>query len=146
MLGQIQESGRAQMRVCALSFWLETFRQCTPVGAPASYLNVKRILTFVLFAASALAADGSFTGQVVNGPNQDANKNWVYVQGPRGPVRRVDVSTAKVRFGAAVGKKDRDTNPEDAVREGAQVRVTASQDGDGEWKASSVEVVKAAPK
>jgi hypothetical protein len=100
-----------------------------------------------LFSLSALslAANGSFTGQVVNGPNLDANKKWVYVQGPRGPVRRVDVSAAKVRFGASVSKRDRDAKPDDAIREGAQVRVTASQDGDGEWKASAVEIVKAPP-
>jgi hypothetical protein len=96
--------------------------------------------------ATAFAATGSFTGQVVNGPNLDSNKKWVFIQGPRGPVRRVNINDAKISFGAAVKKQDRATKPEDAVREGAEVRVTASQDGDGEWKAASVEIVKVAPK
>ena len=100
----------------------------------------------LLLAASAFAANGSFTGQVVNGPNVDSNKKWVFIQGPRGPVRRVDIHDAKVSFGSEVKKQDRAAKPEDAVREGAEVRVTASQDGDGEWKASSVEIVKAAPR
>ncbi len=97
-------------------------------------------------AISSLAATGSFTGQVVNGPNQDVNKKWIYVQGPRGGARRVEVSGAKIAFAGSVPKKDRGGKPEDAIREGAQVRVTASQDGDGEWKASSVEIVKTAPR
>jgi hypothetical protein len=107
---------------------------------------VKCLICVLLLTVSAFAASGNFTGQVVNGPDLDANKKWVFIQGPRGPARRVDVSAAKVRFATAVGKKDRATNPEDAIREGAQVRVTASQDGDGEWKASAVEIVKPAPK
>jgi hypothetical protein len=96
-----------------------------------------------LLTTLAFAASGSFVGQVVNGPNVDSNKKWIYVQAPRGAVRRVDVSAAKIAYGPSVEKKDR---ADDAVREGAQVRVTASQDGEGEWKASRVEVVKAAPR
>jgi len=100
----------------------------------------------LVIAVSAFAADGSFTGQVVNGPNLDTNKKWVFIQGLRGPARRVDINGAKVSFGSEVKKQDKPLKPEDAIREGAQVRVTASQDGDGEWKASSVEIVKVAPK
>ncbi len=107
---------------------------------------MKNLVCLLVLAASAFAANGSFTGQVVNGPNLDANKKWVFIQGPRGPVRRVDVSGAKVSFGPSVKKQEKAVKPEDAVREGAEVRVMASQDGDGEWKASSVEVVKVAPK
>ena len=97
-------------------------------------------------AAAAFAADGSFTGQVVNGPNLDADKKWVFIQGPRGPVRRVDINGAKISFGAEMKKQDKAMKPEDAIREGAELRVTASLDGEGEWKASKVEVVKVAPK
>ncbi len=94
----------------------------------------------------AFAATGSFTGQVVNGPNLDANKKWVFIQGPRGPVRRVDIHGARVTYGSTVKKQDKAGKPEDAIHEGAEVRVTASQDGDGEWKASAVEIVTVAPR
>jgi hypothetical protein len=109
-------------------------------------VRTKASLLLLLFSVAAFAANGSFVGQVVNGPNLDSNKKWVFVQGPRGPVRRVEISAAKISFSSSVAKKERDARPEDAVREGAQVRVTASQDGQGEWKASAVEIVKAAPK
>ena len=90
----------------------------------------------------AFATDGSFMGQVVKGPNVDAGKKWVYVQGPHGSLRRVDVTAAKITYDTGVAKKDRIRDP---LREGAQVRVTASQDGEGEWKASVVEVMKPVP-
>ena len=106
---------------------------------------MRKLLVLFVFVAAAFAADGSFTGQVVNGPNLDANKKWVFIQGARGPVRRVDIREAKVSFGSTVKKQDRAAKPEDGVREGAEVRVVASQ-VDGEWKASKVEVVKVAPR
>ena len=109
----------------------------------ASHINVKRLFVFLFLATLAFGANGTFVGQVISGPNADTGKKWIYVQGPRGAVRIVDVSAAKVRYGAGVTKKDR---AEDAVREGAQVRITASQDREGEWKASRVEVVKSAPR
>lgn len=107
----------------------------------------KFALPCLLFISLAVfAANGSFTGQVVNGPNLDSNRKWVFIQGPRGPVRRVDVSLAKITFSESVSKNDKNGKPENAIREGAQVRVTASQDGDGEWKASEIEIVKVAPR
>lgn len=108
--------------------------------------NVKRILIFcVLLATTVFGTEGNFAGQIIRGPDLHDSKKWIYVQGPHGSSRRVDVSTAKIFFNASVEKKDRDAKPENGIREGAQVRVTASQDSDGEWKASSVEIVKAGP-
>ena len=107
---------------------------------------MRKLLVLFVLVAAAFAADGSFTGQVVNGPNLDANKKWVFIQGARGPVRRVDINDAKVSFGAEMKKRDKAMKPEDAIREGAELRVTASLDGEGDWKASRVEVVRVAPK
>jgi hypothetical protein len=101
------------------------------------------LLVCLILAATAVA-DGSFLGQVVKRPTADAGKNWVYIQGPHLSMRRVDISGAKIKFSSSIGKKE--AKLEDVLREGAQVRVTASQDGQGEWKASEVEIVKAAPK
>jgi hypothetical protein len=89
---------------------------------------------------------GNFKGQVVNGPNPEANKNWVFVQAAKGAVRRVEISKAKVTFASDVKQKDRVAKPEEAIREGAQVRVTASQDDDGEWNATAVEILAPAPR
>ncbi len=106
---------------------------------------VKRLLILILFFGTcAFAASGSFVGQVVNGPNADAGKKWVFVQSKKGATRKVEISSAKIVFDDDVPKKDRTAKPEDAIKEGAQVRVTASQDSSGEWKASEVEILRAA--
>ena len=106
------------------------------------------LLSLVAFATLAFAAaSGSFRGQVVNGPNQgsSADTKWVFVQAPNGSVRRVETSHARIHFGSGVAPKQNKQKPADAVREGAEVRVTASQDGDGEWKATDIEILKLAP-
>ncbi len=86
---------------------------------------------------------GTFTGQVVKNPDNEAEKNWVYVQGPKGAIRKVDVATAKVSYAAAVSKKNRMSKPEDAIKEGARIRVTAMQEG-GDWRATEIEILKPA--
>lgn len=110
-------------------------------------MTVKRLLcaSFLLVSSVVFAANGSFTGQVVNGPNLDTSDKWVYVQAPKGAVRRVEISHAKVVYGDDVPQKEREPKAEDGVHEGAQVRVTASQNGEGEWEASRVEILKTAP-
>jgi hypothetical protein len=118
------------------------FPMSTRVLRRASQYVVRRLFVPLLAASLAFGTNGSFVGRVVKGPNTDASRNWLYVQSPHGSVRRVDVSAAKIGYAAGVEKKDR---AKDAVREGAQVRVTASQDGEGEWKATKVEIVRLAP-
>jgi hypothetical protein len=111
---------------------------------PASYRGAMRKAlweSILLVSVGAGAATGSFTGQVVNAPSLEGGKKWVFVQGKKGATRKVEISSAKVVLGKEVPKQARVGNPEDAVREGAQVRVTASQDESGEWKASEVEVL-----
>jgi hypothetical protein len=92
------------------------------------------------------ATSGTFRGQVVSGPELDAGKKWIYVQASKGAVRRVEVSQAKVAFAPELKASPRRAKPQDALREGAQVRVTASQDSDGEWKATAVEILMPAPR
>ena len=108
----------------------------------------RTFFTFVILSCSLLlaATSGSFRGQIVNGPELDAGKKWIYVQASKGAVRRVEVSQAKVTLAPGVKASARSAKPQDALREGAQVRVTASQDSDGEWKATAVEILAPAPR
>lgn len=57
--------------------------------------------------------------------------------------RRVDVSRARVVYDESVPTATRLPKPEDALVAGAEVRVTAEQGSDGEWRASRVEILKA---
>ncbi len=100
-------------------------------------------LALVLWAGVLVAGTaGSFRGIIVDGPT--APKSWIYVQGRNGMARRVEIAHARVAYDEEVPAAERRSHAEDALVVGAEVRVTAEQGGDGEWKASEVEILKPA--
>ncbi len=94
----------------------------------------------VTMALLASGTPGSFRGKIVGGPNS-AQKDWLYIQGRNGMVRRVDVSHAHVEYDEDVPAASRSRNPQDALKPGVEVRITAEQGSDGEWRASRVEIL-----
>jgi hypothetical protein len=85
---------------------------------------------------------GTFRGIIVHAPKGEATQGWIYVAGRNGNLRRAEVSHAQVLYASSVPLRLRAKDPERGLKEGAEVRVTASQDGDGEWRASRVEILK----
>jgi hypothetical protein len=85
---------------------------------------------------------GSFRGTIVDGPS--AAKGWIYVQGRNGMARRVEIAHAHVTYDEEVPATQRRSKAEDGLVVGTEVRVTAEQGSDGEWKASEVEILKVA--
>jgi hypothetical protein len=102
-----------------------------------------RVVALVLgLAIVATATPGSFRGTIVDNPS--AAKGWIYVQGRNGTARRVEISRAKILYDEDVPAAERRPKPEEALMPGAEVRVTAEQDSDGEWHATQVEILKVA--
>jgi len=100
-----------------------------------------------LFIASVVGlagTPGSFRGTIVDSPNGTAAKNWIYVQGRNGMARRVEISHARVSYDEDVPAADRRGRPEEALTAGTEVRVTAELGSDGEWRASRIEILRAA--
>lgn len=91
-----------------------------------------------------LAAEisGTFRGVIVHPPEGEAQHGWIYVEGRNGNLRRAEVSHARVLYASSVPVRLRQPVPARSLKEGAEVRVTASQDGNGEWRASRVEILK----
>jgi hypothetical protein len=87
---------------------------------------------------------GSFRGKIVTGPHAATEKNWIYIEGRNGMVRRVDVSHAEVGYDEDVVTAERLPKPQDGLIAGVEVRVTAEQGTDGEWRAGKVEILKVA--
>jgi hypothetical protein len=83
---------------------------------------------------------GSFRGTIVDGSS--TQKGWIYVQGRNGMARRVEIAHATVVYDEEVPASERRPKAEDALVAGAEVRITAEQGADGEWRASEVEVLK----
>jgi hypothetical protein len=97
-------------------------------------------LTWGLSFAAFAGTPGIFQGQVYR--DQNAGAGWIYVQGRNEMLRKVEVSRARVIYGASVPAADRAPDPARDLVQGAEVRVTAEQDGAGEWRAIQVEIVK----
>ena len=57
-------------------------------------------------------------------------------------MRRAHISEAEILYASTVPPALREKDPAHALKEGAEVRVTADQGGDGEWRAIRVEILK----
>lgn len=100
----------------------------------------------VLFACflaviPAFATKGVFQGLVVEGTKHEAGK-YIYVAGPSGSMRRVNIQNCRVRFDAAVPPAQRVRSASESLRDNAEVRVTAEQKQDGEWVAIEIVILK----
>jgi len=91
------------------------------------------------FAAFA-GTPGIFQGQVYR--DQKTAPGWIYVQGRNSLLRKVEISRARVVYAASVPAAERAADPALDLTQGAEVRVTAEQDGAGEWRASRVEIIQ----
>lgn len=88
---------------------------------------------------------GSFRGKVVDEGEGSQAAGWLYVQGRDGGIRRVDISHATIAYDEAVPAEQRKAAAHEQLTTGAEVRVTAEQDSNGEWHASRVDILKPPP-
>ena len=103
------------------------------------------VLLGALCTLSQAGTPGSFRGKVVEGAQGTSDAGWLYVQGRDGSVRRVDISHASVGYDDTVPADQRKPAAREQLAAGAEVRVTAEQGRDGEWRASRVDILKTAP-
>ena len=104
------------------------------------------LLALSLFCGPAQAATaGSFRGTVVEGEKGVPHQGWLFVRGRNGSIRRVDISQSAIAYDESVPADQRKSSAREQLAIGAEVRITAEQDSDGEWRASRVEIVKPAP-
>ena len=100
-------------------------------------------VTLLLLSTAMLAGTpGVFRGTLVQGPGKEKiDGRWIYVKGRNGLLRRVEISRAKVSYQESVPNAKREKLPELALKPGTEVRVSAEQDREGEWRADEVEVL-----
>ena len=87
---------------------------------------------------------GSFRGTLVNSDDAPLDSNWIYIQARNGAIRRVNIAHASVEYGEDVPRDQRNQKAINQLRPGTEVRVTAEQGSDGEWRANRVEILKTA--
>jgi hypothetical protein len=87
-----------------------------------------------------LATIGSFRGKIVAAPTGQAREGWVFVQGPNGRMRFVDIRKAEFAFDEDF-RAPADLSPSaKLLLQGAEVRVIGEQQN-GEWRAMRVEII-----
>jgi hypothetical protein len=103
-------------------------------------MAVRTVLAFLLVASTMWAdTPGTFRGVVIHGP--DITPGWMYMKGANGQVRRVGISRAQVVYSEAVPVSERQKMPALSIDTGTEVRVTAQQDKNGEWRATRIEIL-----
>jgi len=112
-----------------------------PFSRPLALL----LLSGLLLCSLAQATSGSFRGTVVEGDQGSPKPGFLYVQGRNGSIRRVDISQASIEYDEDLPPDQRKAQAREQLVVGAEVRVTAEEGKDGEWRASQVEIIKPAP-
>lgn len=82
-----------------------------------------------------------FQGRVVEGTKREAGR-YIYVAGPSGYMRRVNIQRCRVRFDSAIPASQRVRSAAESLKDSAEVRVTAEQGSDGEWVALDIVILK----
>jgi len=109
---------------------------------------VRWLLLAALFLSPwrALATDGVFQGKVVDPPAQERPRpGWIFVEGHNHLLRRVDVSHAAIVLAPGVVPSRHGKCDWECISAGQEIKVTASQDSSGEWRAKRVEILRMAP-
>ena len=104
------------------------------------------LLAGLLVSGPLLAADGTFRGRIVNPPaSEKAVPGWIFVEGKNHMLRRVEVAHALIVFGDDVPVSQHRHCTSECLSPGQEVRITASQDAAGEWRAKRVEILRLTP-
>jgi hypothetical protein len=105
------------------------------------------LVTAVVFSSIvSFAASGTFRGTLIQDPVTQDSRKWLYLQSANGSVRRVEISHAQLVYAEEISRKGHPAKASEALRRGAELRITASQDETGEWAATRVEIVEIPPK
>ncbi len=111
----------------------------------SSRIAARFVVASIFCLVANAATSGSFRGTVVEGDKGAPTEGWLYVRGRNGSIRRVDISRATIAYDETVPAEQRKPSAREQLAIGAEVRITAEQDSDGEWRASRVEIIKPAP-
>lgn len=99
------------------------------------------VCSVLALSAVAFATLGIFRGKLVEPPAQQGREGWIFVQSPKGMLRQVEISRARIVYADDVPVVGRAHSPRGDLLPGVEVLVTAEQDSTGEWRATEVEIL-----
>ena len=83
-----------------------------------------------------------FRGRVVEIADQPKQAGMIFVLGPNGSLRKVQIGQARVTYADAMPEKFRKPEPQKSLVQGADVRVEAEEASAGLWRARSIEILQ----
>ncbi len=95
----------------------------------------------LVISVAAFATLGIFRGKLVEPPPQQDRAGWIFVQSPKGMMRQVEISQARIIYADEVPEARRSASPVADLVPGTEVLVTAEQDHAGEWRATEVQIL-----
>jgi len=103
------------------------------------------LVVALFFVVPLMAANtsGMFRGVLVENPKGEPSSGFVYLRARNGNTRKVETSKAIVAYDESVPKEQQLGAAADALKPGADVRITAQQEADGEWHASRIDILGA---
>lgn len=110
---------------------------------PRGRFGARLLVLFVLSVAAFAGTPGSFRGVLVRGAS--ARPGWMYVHSRNDMLRLVHLSGARVLYSDEIPQGQRRRKPAESLQPGAEVRVTASDDGHSRWYAQEIEILALAP-
>ena len=101
------------------------------------------LLAMMFFVVPLMSANtsGVFRGVLVENPHSEQGTGFVYLRARNGSMRKVETSKAQVAFDESVPKEQQVGAAADALKPGADVRITAEQESDGEWHATRIDIM-----
>ena len=83
-----------------------------------------------------------FRGRVVEIADQPRQAGTIFVMGPNGSLRKVQIGQARVTYADAMPEKFRKPAPQDSLVQGADIRVEAEEASAGLWRAHAIEILQ----
>lgn len=111
------------------------------LGKPIRLFRLSALALALTLAVPVFATIGVFQGRVVEGTKREQGK-YIYVVGPTGMMRRVNIQSCRIRFDASVPPGQRVGDASESLKESAEVRVTADQRDNGEWVATEILILR----
>ncbi len=99
------------------------------------------LVPLALIATVSAGTLGVFRGKLVDVPAQQRRDGWIFVQSRKGVLRQVEISRARIVYSDSIPPQQRAKSPSADLVTGAEVMVTAEQDGAGEWHANEIEIL-----
>jgi hypothetical protein len=112
-----------------------------PIRLSSNRLTATLLALLFVMPLMGAKTPGVFRGVLVESPKGETATGFVFLRARNGNMRKVETTKAVVAYDESVPKDQQTVSAAEALKPGADVRITAEQEGDGEWHASRIDIM-----